>query len=366
MRVALIGAGRIGRLHARILTSLPGVDGLIVADAVPAAAQSVADEVGGVFAASAEEAMAGADAVAIAAATDAHAGLLRLAIGLRKPTLHREAARLRPRPDPRAGRPRRVERGARPARVPAPVRRRLCRGAADGGGRRDGRDLHHPPHRPRRRAAARGLHPDLRRAVPRLVDPRFRRAPVHHRAGGRGRLRGRRRAGLRDVREVRRHRHGSGDPAADRRHDRDAHADARQPARLRHPDGDRRLARRGLDRAGQPHPDPPAGRRRDRARAGLGRLPDPVRARLSGRADDLPRGGPGRGPEPVPPARRLRGDADRDRRDHVAPARPDRSGSTRSIDGADRAGAHRRRADGQQPCPAHRRGRARAADRGDR
>jgi myo-inositol 2-dehydrogenase/D-chiro-inositol 1-dehydrogenase len=86
MRVALIGAGRIGRLHARILTSLPGVDGLLVADAVPAAAQSVADEVGGVFAGSAEEAMAGADAVAIAAATDAHASLLRLAIGLRKPS----------------------------------------------------------------------------------------------------------------------------------------------------------------------------------------------------------------------------------------------------------------------------------------
>ena len=54
MRVALIGAGRIGRLHARILTSLPGVDGLVVADAVLAAAQSVADEVGGTFAASAE------------------------------------------------------------------------------------------------------------------------------------------------------------------------------------------------------------------------------------------------------------------------------------------------------------------------
>ena len=86
MRVALIGAGRIGRLHARILASLPGVDGVIVADAVPAAAQSVADEVGGVFAGSAEEAMAGADAVAIAAATDAHAALLRLAIDLRKPS----------------------------------------------------------------------------------------------------------------------------------------------------------------------------------------------------------------------------------------------------------------------------------------
>ena len=54
MRIALIGAGRIGRLHARILASLPGVDGLIVADAVAAAAQSVADEVGGVFAGSAE------------------------------------------------------------------------------------------------------------------------------------------------------------------------------------------------------------------------------------------------------------------------------------------------------------------------
>ena len=86
MRVALIGAGRIGRLHAEILASLPGVDSLVVADAVPAAARSVAEHVGAVAVDDVRDAMAGVDAVAIAAATNAHAELLRLAIGLGRPT----------------------------------------------------------------------------------------------------------------------------------------------------------------------------------------------------------------------------------------------------------------------------------------
>ena len=36
MRLALLGAGRIGRLHARLLSSTPGVERLVVADADPA------------------------------------------------------------------------------------------------------------------------------------------------------------------------------------------------------------------------------------------------------------------------------------------------------------------------------------------
>ena len=46
MKVALIGAGRIGRLHARLLASTPGVDELIVADMDAARAAEVAREVG--------------------------------------------------------------------------------------------------------------------------------------------------------------------------------------------------------------------------------------------------------------------------------------------------------------------------------
>ena len=86
VRVGLIGAGRIGRLHARILTSLPDVSELVVADAIPAAAKSVADEVGARAVGSAAEAISGADAVVIAAATDAHASLLREAVASGKPT----------------------------------------------------------------------------------------------------------------------------------------------------------------------------------------------------------------------------------------------------------------------------------------
>jgi myo-inositol 2-dehydrogenase/D-chiro-inositol 1-dehydrogenase len=86
MRVALIGAGRIGRLHATILASLPDVTEIVVADALPSAAKSVADEVGARAVESAAEAISGADAVVIAAATDAHASLLRLSVGSGKPT----------------------------------------------------------------------------------------------------------------------------------------------------------------------------------------------------------------------------------------------------------------------------------------
>jgi myo-inositol 2-dehydrogenase/D-chiro-inositol 1-dehydrogenase len=86
MRVALFGAGRIGRLHARLLTATPGVDELIVADADQARAAEAAAEVGGRAAASIEAAFDDADAVVIAAATTAHAELTRASIGRGKPT----------------------------------------------------------------------------------------------------------------------------------------------------------------------------------------------------------------------------------------------------------------------------------------
>ena len=86
MRVGLIGAGRIGRLHAALLASLPEVDELLVADADEAAARSVAEAVGGRAVGSSAEAMDGADAVVIAAATNAHAPLLRIAVERGRPT----------------------------------------------------------------------------------------------------------------------------------------------------------------------------------------------------------------------------------------------------------------------------------------
>ena len=86
MRVALIGAGRIGALHARLLAATPGVDDLVIADAMPDRATTVARDVGARAAASIEAAFDGAEAVVIAAATDAHPELVRASIGRGLPT----------------------------------------------------------------------------------------------------------------------------------------------------------------------------------------------------------------------------------------------------------------------------------------
>jgi myo-inositol 2-dehydrogenase/D-chiro-inositol 1-dehydrogenase len=86
VKVALLGAGRIGQLHARLLAATPGVDELLVADPQPARAVEVADQVGATAAASIEAAMDQADAVVIAAATSAHPELIRAAIGRGLPT----------------------------------------------------------------------------------------------------------------------------------------------------------------------------------------------------------------------------------------------------------------------------------------
>ena len=86
MRVALIGAGRIGRLHARILASTPGVDDLVIADELPDRAADAANEVDALSVASDDEALDGADAVVIAVATSAHAELINAAAARGLPT----------------------------------------------------------------------------------------------------------------------------------------------------------------------------------------------------------------------------------------------------------------------------------------
>ncbi len=86
MRVALLGAGRIGHLHARLLMATPGVDRVVVADLDPARAVDAAEQVGATAAPSIEAALEDTDAVVIAAATTAHAALIRAAIGRGLPT----------------------------------------------------------------------------------------------------------------------------------------------------------------------------------------------------------------------------------------------------------------------------------------
>ncbi len=86
MKVALIGAGRIGTMHARLLAATPGVDRLIVADADTARAEEVARSVGADSMPSIDAALDATDATVIAAATSAHAELIRASIGRGRPT----------------------------------------------------------------------------------------------------------------------------------------------------------------------------------------------------------------------------------------------------------------------------------------
>jgi myo-inositol 2-dehydrogenase/D-chiro-inositol 1-dehydrogenase len=86
MRITLLGAGRIGRLHARLLRATPGVDRVTIADVDVDRAASVASETGIVAARTIDDAFEAADAVVIAAATGAHPGLIRASIGRGLPT----------------------------------------------------------------------------------------------------------------------------------------------------------------------------------------------------------------------------------------------------------------------------------------
>ena len=77
VRFGVLGAGRIGQVHARAISSVPGARLVAVADAVAAAAQAVADrhgcEVRGI---EAIETAADIDAVIICTPTDTHADLI--------------------------------------------------------------------------------------------------------------------------------------------------------------------------------------------------------------------------------------------------------------------------------------------------
>jgi myo-inositol 2-dehydrogenase/D-chiro-inositol 1-dehydrogenase len=86
MRVGLIGAGRIGALHARLLASLDGIEELLISDVDAARAREVAAEVGATPLPTTDELIAVADAIVIAAATDVHGELIRRGIAARTPT----------------------------------------------------------------------------------------------------------------------------------------------------------------------------------------------------------------------------------------------------------------------------------------
>jgi len=80
MKVGLLGAGRIGALHAGVLARDPGVDGILVGDVDPQRAEEVARKVDGEAGRIEAVLDAEPDAVVIAASTPAHAPLIRAAI----------------------------------------------------------------------------------------------------------------------------------------------------------------------------------------------------------------------------------------------------------------------------------------------
>lgn len=85
MRIALLGAGRIGQLHGRLVAEQADVDEVIVYDVIAENAAKAAEAVGGRVAATVEEAIAAADAVIVAASTNMHAPLVSLCIDAGKP-----------------------------------------------------------------------------------------------------------------------------------------------------------------------------------------------------------------------------------------------------------------------------------------
>jgi myo-inositol 2-dehydrogenase/D-chiro-inositol 1-dehydrogenase len=79
LRVGLLGAGRIGRKHAGSLAALEAIDELLIGDVDEGLAAELAAQVGG-RPAPVRDVIAASDAIVIAAATDAHAPLVRAGI----------------------------------------------------------------------------------------------------------------------------------------------------------------------------------------------------------------------------------------------------------------------------------------------
>jgi myo-inositol 2-dehydrogenase/D-chiro-inositol 1-dehydrogenase len=80
MRVGVIGLGRIGLYHARILDDHPDVERLVVSDVDPERTRAVSQELDADAAAGVDELLGRVDAVLIATSTDTHAGLIRAGV----------------------------------------------------------------------------------------------------------------------------------------------------------------------------------------------------------------------------------------------------------------------------------------------
>jgi myo-inositol 2-dehydrogenase/D-chiro-inositol 1-dehydrogenase len=87
MRIGLIGLGRIGAFHARSLASIPVIDELVIADAVPALAEALGLELGATAAEEPADVLAaGVDGIVIASSTVTHPDLIRACVRAGIPT----------------------------------------------------------------------------------------------------------------------------------------------------------------------------------------------------------------------------------------------------------------------------------------
>jgi myo-inositol 2-dehydrogenase/D-chiro-inositol 1-dehydrogenase len=86
VRVAVIGTGSMGATHARLLASMPEVAEVLVVDADPARATSVATETGGRVVTD-DEAISEADAIVIATPAEFHAATVEAAVAAGVPAL---------------------------------------------------------------------------------------------------------------------------------------------------------------------------------------------------------------------------------------------------------------------------------------
>lgn len=80
MKIAILGAGRIGLMHGRLLREQPDVEELVITDIDDARARETATAIGARLAPDVDAAMDGADVVVVAASTSAHAELVRKAV----------------------------------------------------------------------------------------------------------------------------------------------------------------------------------------------------------------------------------------------------------------------------------------------
>jgi myo-inositol 2-dehydrogenase/D-chiro-inositol 1-dehydrogenase len=85
MRIGVIGVGRIGVYHARVLKEHPDVSALMLTDADNARAAQVAGDIGAESAPTVAELLDKVDAVVISSSTDTHAPMIHQAVDAGKP-----------------------------------------------------------------------------------------------------------------------------------------------------------------------------------------------------------------------------------------------------------------------------------------